>query len=302
MWVLYDGVKTPFMDQALRSSLAITGLPPLYVETIIDKVKESIRSRGGVIDRRALIDLVSDLLSPYGIADRYRTWEAYRELRRTGKYDKPIIILLSGASGTGKSVIASDLVGRFAITRIYSTDSIRQLVRLTNPKPTVMVHTWEAKDYLTEEDIQRLRETFGEQSLDIYGYLDQSLWVLEKGVKPLVERLNKEGANALLEGVHLIPGIIEGENIVSVVLEVPYEIHRAFVLVKARRSELKDIGRSEEEREQEFLSIRAVHDFLVSEARKRGTPVVTFTSYEETVKRIIDLICEKVKGIVEEYL
>ena len=301
MWILYDGVKTPFMDQALRSSLAITGLSPFLVEALINKVKEEIRSRGGVIDRRTLINLVSDLLSPYGVSERYRVWEAYRELRRTGRYDKPIILLLSGASGTGKSVIASDLVGRFAITRIYSTDSIRQLVRLTNPKPTVMVHTWEAKDYLTKDDIEHLKSLFGEQSLDIYGYLDQSLWVVEKGVKPLIERLNREGANALLEGVHLIPGLIEGENIVSAVLEVPYEVHKAFVLIKAKRSELKDIGRSEEEREREFLSIRAVHDFLISEARKKGTPIVTFTTYEETIKRIIDLFYEKVKAIVEAY-
>ena len=301
MWILYDGVKTPFMDQALRSSLAITGLSPFLVEALINRVKEEIRSRGGVIDRRTLINLVSDLLSPYGVSERYRVWEAYRELRRGRRYDKPIILLLSGASGTGKSVIASDLVGRFAITRIYSTDSIRQLVRLTNPKPTVMVHTWEAKDYLAKDDIERLKSLFGEQSLDIYGYLDQSLWVVEKGVKPLIERLNREGANALLEGVHLVPGLIEGENIVSVVLEVPYEVHKAFVLIKAKRSELKDIGRSEEEREREFLSIRAVHDFLVSEARKKGTPIVTFTTYEETIKRIIDLFYEKVRRIVEAY-
>ncbi len=301
MWVNYDGVLTPFMDEALRSSIAITGLPPRELDRIIEMVRNVLKERGGVVSRNELIRIVTDLLTPYGVEERYITWEAYRELRRTGKYDKPIIVLLSGASATGKSVIAADLIGRFAITRIYSTDSIRQIVRITHPKPTVMVHTWEAKDYLTPEDIERLKTRYGEQSIDIYGYLDQSLWIIEKGIKPLLTRLNEEGANALLEGVHLIPGVVEGENIVFGVLEVPKETHRAFALIKSRRSELKDIGKTGEEREEEFRGIRAVHDFLVSEARRMGTPVITFTDYESTVRGFIDVIYERVKEIVGRY-
>ena len=301
MYVIYDGIKTPFMDQALRSSLAITGLPPVILDDIIQKTKETIRSLGGVIERERLIGVVEELLTSYGVEERYRTWESFRELRRKEIYTKPIIILISGASATGKSVIATDLIGRFAITRIYSTDSIRQMVRITHPKPTVMVHTWEAKDYLSTNDIERLRDKFGKQSLDIYGYIDQSLWILEKGVNPLLDRLNKEGANALLEGVHLIPGTIQGENIAFGVLEVPLEVHRAFAMVKAKRSELKDIGRTEREREEEFQGIRAVHGFLVKEARRRGIPVITFIDYEGAVRGFIDIIYERVREIVERY-
>ncbi len=301
MWIIYDGVRTPFVDQALRSSIAITGLPPRIIDAVIEEVKERIRTMGGVVEREELVSIVEDLLSPYGVEDRYRVWEKYRELRRSGEYDRPLIMLISGASGTGKSIVATDIIGRFAITRIYSTDSIRQLVRTTHPKPTVMVHTWEAKDYLTDEDVERLRALFGEQSMNIYGYLDQSLWVVEKGVKPLLERLNREGANALVEGVHLLPGVVTGENVAFAVIEVPYEVHRAFIFVKSRRAELKDVGRDPRRREEEFRLIREVHDFLVREAKKRGVPVIRFTNYGETVKGFIDIIYDTVRGIVDRY-
>jgi len=289
------------MEQALRSSIAITGLRPRLLDEVIDLVKKEVLLRGGAVEREELISIVKDVLSAFGGEERYEVWERYRELRREGKYDKPLFFLLSGASATGKSVVGTDVIGRFAITRIYSTDSVRQIVRITYPKPTVMVHTWEAKEHLDEREREELRDRFGDLSDNLLGYLSQTLWVVEKGLKPLVERLEQEGANAFIEGVHLLPGEFTGENHAFAVLSVPYEIHRAFVLVKGRRRELKDIGSTPEDREKEFRLIREVHDFLVERARQLGVPVVEFSTYEETVSSFIDVVYERVKHIVEVY-
>ena len=42
---------------------------------------------------------------------------------------KSVIILLAGASGTGKSTLASLLARRFGIQTVISTDSIRHIMR-----------------------------------------------------------------------------------------------------------------------------------------------------------------------------
>jgi 2-phosphoglycerate kinase len=42
---------------------------------------------------------------------------------------KSVIILLAGASGTGKSTLASLIARRFGIQTVLSTDSIRHVMR-----------------------------------------------------------------------------------------------------------------------------------------------------------------------------
>ena len=50
----------------------------------------------------------------------------YQELR---ELDLPIMIFIGGATGTGKSTVATELAYRFGITRVTSTDFVRQTMR-----------------------------------------------------------------------------------------------------------------------------------------------------------------------------
>src|SRR5450756_2098049 len=55
--------------------------------------------------------------------DIYRKWQSIENL------DRPIIILMGGATGVGKSTVATMLAARFGITRQVSTDVIREVMR-----------------------------------------------------------------------------------------------------------------------------------------------------------------------------
>src|SRR4029079_1897944 len=54
---------------------------------------------------------------------RYRRWYELRHLER------PLVVLIGGAPGTGKSTIATQVAHRLGITRIVSTDAVRQVMR-----------------------------------------------------------------------------------------------------------------------------------------------------------------------------
>ena len=55
-----------------------------------------------------------------------RRLRRYRELQ---ELDLPIVVLVGGGTGTGKSRVATEIAYRLGITRVTSTDFIRQTMR-----------------------------------------------------------------------------------------------------------------------------------------------------------------------------
>ena len=51
------------------------------------------------------------------VAARYRTWRAFQASER------PMILLLAGAAGVGKTALAQEVAHRLGIARVTSTDS-----------------------------------------------------------------------------------------------------------------------------------------------------------------------------------
>ena len=136
-----------------------------------------------------------------------------RRLAALETLDKPILLLVGGATGTGKSTVATESAHRLGITRVTSTDFIRQTIRAYFP-PSEMpaVH---ASSF----------ETGG-----VEGFLEQSRQVLV-GVEASIHRAMTEGWSMAIEGVHLVPGMvpaeIDGALLVHAVLHVSsIEEHR----------------------------------------------------------------------------
>ena len=76
---------------------------------------------------------------------RYRRWHELRHLER------PLIVLIGGAPGTGKSTVATQVAHRLGITRIVSSDVVRQVMRgVIAPEVLPQIHTssFEAADLI----------------------------------------------------------------------------------------------------------------------------------------------------------
>ena len=130
----------------------------------------------------------------------------------------------AGATGTGKSTVATETAHRLGITRVTSTDFIRQTIRAYFPPsemPSVHVSSFEAG---------------GDAGLTVEGFLEQTRRVLV-GVEASIERALTEGWSMAIEGVHLVPGMvptaIEGALLVHAVLHVENtEEHRSHFVIR----------------------------------------------------------------------
>ena len=129
--------------------------------------------------------------------------QSVRQLRRfrdLQELDLPLILLVGGGTGTGKSTVATEVAYRLGITRVTSTDFVRQTMGAFFAKefmPSIHYSSFEAADGLREP----------EQAEDpvISGFMEQTRNVLV-GVRASLERALEEGwdverTRAELDGV-----------------------------------------------------------------------------------------------------
>ncbi|HEX2864349.1 MAG TPA: ATP cone domain-containing protein, partial [Deinococcales bacterium] len=122
-----SGVGFPYSKGILAQSLMATGLSPVYAHRLAREVELRLWERGThTISRTELRGIVETLLRAEVGEDFAARYQLLRSIRRP---NKPIHILIGGVTGTGKSVLAAEVAYRLGITRIESTDSVRQVMR-----------------------------------------------------------------------------------------------------------------------------------------------------------------------------
>ena len=132
-----------------------------------------------------------------------------------------MILLVGGGTGTGKSTVATEVAYRLGITRVTSTDFVRQTMRAFFAKefmPSIHYSSFEAGLGLTKAE----EEESGDAAL--LGFLDQTRNVLT-GVEAALQRALDEGWSMVLEGVHLVPGMITTELRGALVVQCVLAIH-----------------------------------------------------------------------------
>ncbi len=129
--------------------------------------------------------------------------EAVRGLRRyraLQELEVPLILLVGGATGTGKSTVTTEVAHRLGITRVASTDFVRQTMRAFFSEgfmPSIHYSSFEAAAAVAAPEEAR--------DPTIVGFNDQTRNVLV-GVRAVIDRALTEGYSVALEGVHIVPG------------------------------------------------------------------------------------------------
>jgi len=215
---------------------------------------------------------------------------AMRRLRRYQdlyELDLPIILLVGGATGTGKSSVATDVAYRLGITRVTSTDFVRQTMRAFFSRefmPAIHHSSFEAGRVTADDDTET-----SEAVLD--GFLEQTRDVLV-GVQAAVDRALEEGWSMVLEGVHLVPGMlpreIEGALVVQCVLAIDdAEAHASHFWIRDSDSEGV---RPYEKYLDAFDDIRLVQAYILGRARKHGVPVIENANIEDAIGEVMELV------------
>jgi 2-phosphoglycerate kinase len=104
------------------------------------------------ISLERLEELAHESLGAEDGADAMRRLRRYQDLY---DLDLPIILLVGGATGTGKSTVATDVAYRLGITRVTSTDFVRQTMRAFFSRefmPAIHYSSFEAGRATADED------------------------------------------------------------------------------------------------------------------------------------------------------
>jgi 2-phosphoglycerate kinase len=195
--------------------------------------------------------------------------------------DRPLVILIGGATGTGKSTVATEIAYKLGITRLTSTDSIRQTLRAFFSHqfmPTIHYSSFSAGEAIPDADDPL-----------VAGFLEQSRNVLV-GVNASIERALQEGWSIIFEGVHLVPGLLparlEGALVCPFVLSIEDEDEHA------RHFFSRNAGSERPLRSylDHFGEIRRLQTFIVGRAEREGIPVIENVSAEQASAQVIDFV------------
>jgi 2-phosphoglycerate kinase len=237
------------------------------------------------LDLDRIHELASEVL---GEPQAGRTMRRLRRLHALQHLELPVLLLVGGATGTGKSTLATETAHRLGITRVTSTDFIRQTMRAFFSRefmPSVHYSSFEAELALTRADEDLAADA------TLLGFLDQTRNVLV-GVEAAIDRSLTEGWSMALEGVHLVPGMIAVDRpdalVVHCVISISDEqVHRSHFWV---RDASTDGLRPLEKYLDGMTEIRAIQDVLVERARRFDVPVIENVSLDDAVGRVLDLV------------
>jgi 2-phosphoglycerate kinase len=290
---LGDDDGPPWSKGLMARALVATGLAPTQAYDLARRVDADLLLRGADrLDLDRLADLAVEVL---GETDGARTMRRLRRLQALQQVDTPIIVLVGGATGTGKSTLATEVAHRLGITRVASTDFIRQTMRAffsSDFMPSVHYSSFDAALGLTKAE----EEEAGDAAL--LGFLDQTRNVLV-GVEAAIDRALSEGWSMVLEGVHLVPGMLRGNweraLVVQCVIAISDEdAHRSHFWV---RDHATDGLRPLEKYLEGMPEIRRIQDALVERAQRFDVPVIENTSVDQAIGAVLDLVLSRAERL-----
>jgi 2-phosphoglycerate kinase len=286
-----DGL--PFSKGMMARQLMASGLAADRAYDLARRAELDLDQRGAVtIDLDRLQELANDVLGEDAAG---RTMRRLRRLQHFHELDLPLILLVGGGTGTGKSTLATEAAHRLGITRVTSTDFVRQTMRAFFSKefmPTIHYSSFEARLALTKAE----EEESGDAAL--LGFLDQTRNVLV-GVEAAIDRALTEGWSMVLEGVHLVPGMLRTDFADAVVVQCVVaiddeEIHRGHFLVRDVFSEgVRPVDRYVEG----LPEIRSIQSYICERARRNDVPVIDSVSIDRALESVLELVLERAERV-----
>ncbi len=278
----------PYSKGLMASSIMATGLSPARAFHVAERIEERLHERPEDAITRAELSELAEKVLVDEVGERYA--ESFAKWQLVNNIDRPLIILIGGATGVGKSTVATQLAGRLGITRIIPCDAIREVMRSMFSEelmPTLHTSSFDAV-HLVRGPLPRSADPV------IIGFRDQ-VAAVAVGAHALIRRAIVEGTDLILEGAHLVPGFVDPAEftdavVVPLVLTIDdAEVHRSHFMLRAHESRARPSDRYVEF----FGNIRKIQRYIKSLALERGVPIVPSYSLDATLAQVIELVVSR---------
>lgn len=290
MRVRRGAAEVPFSRGILARSLLNLGLDATRAHDIATSLHAEFLAEGmSLVTTQHLARLVGERLGRYtdaGIAARYEKMRCFK------RSERPLLLLLGGSTGSGKSSIATEIAHRLHINRILATDSVRHVMRaMISEKLLPSIHrssfeAWRDPGVQVPPDTDPTLAAFREQVQHV-----------AVAVEAVLERARQENLSIILEGVHLVPGLYPRFaadprlHFLHLVVYVQDEAeHRERFLARGRGARERPSRRYLDN----FAAIRTIQDFLVERARRDGAPLVENRDFDAALDRVLEVVLDGV--------
>lgn len=281
--------KIPFSRGILTRSITSAGVDVGVAYSIAAEiVKELERKKTKIITKEDIRKMTYKKLLDHGLKDAARRYLFWHELRKL-KY--PMIILLGGATGVGKSTLATELAFRLGIRTIIGTDTVREVMRKIISKELLpSIHT---SSFLAWKELRNLPKDVDPL---IYGFESQVRYVTV-GINAVVERSYREGFNTIIEGIHLVPGYVSlnDRSFMYLITVKNLEALEARFYERARYS-----LRPAEYYVKNIDNIMRIQEYLIEKAKEYGIPIIENIELEQSINSIMNNLMEEIPKRLKE--
>lgn len=285
------GEHVPFSKATLAQSLEICAFPREECFNITAAIEQQLLERGTTqLSSLELARFTYQYLEKNGPADmarRYLAWFAFT------KDMVPLVLLIGGTTGCGKSTVSSDIAHRLNVVRTQSTDMLREVMRLLIPKrlmPELHASSFNAWQTLPSWDNNPIKF----ETHFVEGYLTQAREV-GVGLEGVLKRAEREQLSLILEGVHIYPGLqkqlAEQQNMIVVPIILSVDKRKQLKRQLEGRGKRVSARRAERYLDS-FEEIWALQSFLLNEAKKHGITVVENIDLQETIQAVMTEIAD----------
>lgn len=281
------GYDLPYSKGMMASRIMVTGLSLYRAYEVAERIEERLIGLGTRSVAEAQLTEIAESVLREVSGERYA--KSFLRWREVEALDIPLLLLIGGATGVGKSTVATQLAARLGIVRVVATDAIREVMRTMFSRelmPTLYTSSFDADTALREpptRESERLAVGFREQTAAV-----------NVGLRGILDRAAIEGTSVIIEGAHVVPGFLDLDTwkdralVVPLVLTVEdaaqHQTHFVTRSADARPAVRYQIG---------FEKIRKVQKYIKSQALAHGAPVIPNYSLDQCLSEVIDLVMKE---------
>ncbi len=226
---------------------------------------------------------------------RYLIMKEYRSLVEKGLQKLPIVPIIAGIPGAGKTTLAKELSTALNIGLIIGGDVFRSSLRTVLPEDNELLHssvynTWKFFGDYTPENL-------------ILGYKEQAKIMNATIQQMIADRGLRDGESMIVEYLHFLPSQFDSDllghpSIIPIILQITDKtLYKERIKLRTKYSHLRSSGDPLISEVDKYLIIQ---EHLCSEALVFDLPVINVNDFVEGYELILDIILERIKSLNKE--
>lgn len=225
--------------------------------------------------------------------ERYLVAKEYFNQIKNGIQKLPIILLIAGMPGVGKTALAKELSTAFNIGITIGGDALRSSLRTFLPKEdnevffTSIYDSWKVFGEHTRENL-------------IEGYIAQSEIMNSVIKRMIVDRGLRDGESMIIEYLHFLPSqfdleIINHPSFIPIIMEISdNKIYKERIETRTKYSHLRSTGERLLKQMETYLFLQ---EYQCSEARKNDLTVINFNNFPSGLEQTFDFVIKRIKSL-----